>query len=63
MTTKEKVKDEIDNMPEELLDQVYEFINALKIKKARNKKIHTYRLKGRFDNMNIRERAYEKDSD
>lgn len=63
MTTKEKVKDEIDSMPEELLDQVYEFINALKIKKERDKRIHTYRLKGHFDNMNIRERAYEKDSD
>ena len=39
MTIKEKVKNEIDSMPEELLDQVYEFINILKIKKESDRSI------------------------
>ena len=62
MTIKEKVKNEIDSMPEELLDQVYEFINILKIKKESDRSIHTFNLNGHFDNMDIRERAYEKNS-
>lgn len=59
MTTKEKVKKEIDKMPNDLLEKVYKYINSLGVKEAPKKKIHTYNLKGQFDNVNIRERAYE----
>lgn len=33
MSTKEKVKIEIENLPDDLIEQVYEFINSLKAKK------------------------------
>ena len=59
MNTKEKVKKEIDKMPEDLLEQVYTFINSIKSKKTRRKKLHTFKLKGMFDDVNIREKAYE----
>ena len=59
MTIKDKVKKEIDKMPEDLLKQVYIFINSIKFKKVRKKKIHTFKLNGKFDNVNIREKAYE----
>ena len=59
MTTKEKVKKEIDKMPNDLLEKVYKYINSLRTKTIHTKKIHTYNLKGQLDNVNIRERAYE----
>lgn len=59
MTTKEKIKRQIDNMPEDLLEQVDKFIRSLKRRTKSKKFIKTYKLKGRFDNINIRERAYE----
>ena len=59
MTTKEKVKKEIDKMPEDLLEQVYEFIDSIKSKRHKKTRIHTFKLKGTFDNLNIREKAYE----
>ena len=59
MTTKEKVKKEIDKMPNDLLEKVYKYINSLRTRTVQKKKIHTYNLKGQLDNVNIREREYE----
>ena len=59
MTTKEKVKREIDKMPNDLLEKVYKYINSLRTKTTQKKNIHTFNLKGQLDNVNIRERAYE----
>jgi len=59
MTTKEKLKLEIDKMPEDLLEQVYKFIDSIKSKRPEKNRIHTFKLKGTFDNLNIREKAYE----
>lgn len=59
MTTKEKVKREIDKMPNELLEKVYKYINSLRTKTIIRKKIHTFSLKGQLDNVNIRKRTYE----
>lgn len=59
MKIKEKVKKEIDKMPEDLLKQVYIFINSIKSEKNKKKTIHTFKLHGKFDNVNIREKAYE----
>ncbi len=59
MTTKEKIKKEIDKMPNDILEKVYKYINSLRTKTPQKKKIHTYNLKGELDNINIRERAYE----
>ena len=59
MTTKERVKREIDKMPNDLIEKVYKYINSLEGKKAGEKKIRTFNLKGQLDNLNVRERAYE----
>jgi DNA replication initiation complex subunit (GINS family) len=59
MTTKEKVKREIDKMPNDLLEKVHKYIKTLRTKTTQKKKIRTFNLKGQLDNINIRERAYE----
>ena len=59
MVTREKIKREIDRMPNDLLEKVHKYIGGLTPKKAKKKKLHTYKLNGQFDNMNVRERAYE----
>lgn len=59
MITKSRIKREIDRMPDDLLEKVYEYINRLTTTKKNTRKFPTYKLKGQFDNINIRERAYE----
>ena len=59
MITKEQVKEEIDKMPKDLLEKVYHYIYTIKLKSMKKKKIHTHKLKGAFDDLNIREKAYE----
>lgn len=59
MITKEKVKEEIDGMSKDLVEKVYQYIHSIKSKSIEKKKIHTFKLKGAFDDLNIREKAYE----
>ena len=59
MTTKEKVKREIDQMPEDALEKVHKYICSLRKKTIPGKKVHTFNLKGQLDDINIREKAYE----
>ena len=59
MIIKEKIKKEIDKMPDDVMQEVYEFIHNIKTTKTRKRKLHTYKLKGKFDNVNVRESAYE----
>ena len=59
MTTRERVKQEIDKIPDYLLSEVLEFIKSIKLEKPKNRVIHTFKLKGGFDNINIRSKAYE----
>lgn len=59
MVTKERIKREIDRMPNDLLEKVYKYINGLTSPKTIKKKFPTYKLKGQFDSINVRERAYE----
>ncbi|MCF8259418.1 MAG: hypothetical protein K9J12_01475 [Melioribacteraceae bacterium] len=58
MVTKERIKREIDRMPNDLLEKVYKYINGLAYGKTK-KRFPTYKLKGQFDNINVREKAYE----
>ena len=44
--------------PDEILEKVSKFISKIE-KKETNRKITTYKLNGVFDDVNIRERAYE----
>ncbi|WP_027371185.1 hypothetical protein [Desulfovermiculus halophilus] len=59
MTTKERVKQEIDQMPEELVENVFNFIEYSIKKQTDKKQLHTYKLNGAFDKIDIREKAYE----
>ena len=59
MITKAHIKRKIDRMPNEFLDKVYNYINNITSSKKGMRKIHTYKLKGQFDDVNIREKAYE----
>jgi hypothetical protein len=59
LITKEKVKQEIDKLPDNLVEKVYWFIYSIQPPKPVRKKIHSFKLKGQFDNINIRAKAYE----
>ena len=59
MTTKEKIKMNIDELPEDLLERVYEYIQSLRPKKPNKKQVRTFKLKGQFDKLDIRRNAYE----
>ncbi len=59
MTTKEKIKKKIDELPDDLLEQVYQFINSMKANNSNKKRVRTFKLKGQFDKVNIRHSAYE----
>ncbi len=59
MTIKEKIKEEIDLLPDELLDQVQEYLNSIKVSRIKREKTHTLHLKGQYDSMNLRQKAYE----
>ncbi|TVM00423.1 MAG: hypothetical protein CV087_13725 [Candidatus Brocadia sp. WS118] len=59
MVTKEKLKKEIDKLPQDLLKQVYQFIHSKKGKTRKKNRIRSFNLKGQFDDINIRENAYE----
>jgi len=59
MTIKEKIKDEIDSLPSDLLEDVYRFIYSLKQKKKSTRELHSFQLKGQFDELDVRKEAYE----
>jgi len=60
MTTKELLKKEIDELPDELLMELQQIIQKFKAKKEIHKcNKPTLHLKGAFDNINIRQKAYE----
>jgi hypothetical protein len=59
MITKEKVKIEIDKMPNELSGKAHKNLHGLNSQKITKRKLHTISLKGQFDDINIREKAIE----
>ncbi len=58
MELKEKIKREIDQLPDELLYEVQKLLKEITVKKE-TKKIRSLHLKGQYDNVNIRQKAYE----
>jgi len=60
MELREKIKKEIDNMPEELLYCLQRYLEDI-VKKddQRKRQIKTIHLKGQYDNLNVRKIAYE----
>ncbi len=59
MTTKEKIKQKIDMLPDDVLTLVQKYIDNINPKKQPKKTIKTLHLKGQYDNVNVREIAYE----
>ena len=59
MELKEKIKHEIDSIPEEYLPQIERYLEIIKSEKTKKKQIKTLHLKGKFDNLHIRRVAYE----
>ncbi|MBW1999396.1 MAG: hypothetical protein JRJ29_15725 [Deltaproteobacteria bacterium] len=59
MELKEKIKKEIDSLPEEYLPQLERYLETIKNGKQKEKRIKTVHLKGKFDNLDIRRVAYE----
>jgi len=59
MTTKEKIKKEISHLRKEVHGTGDKYPHGLNPQKGNRKKLHTFSLKGQFDDINIRERAYE----
>ncbi|WP_417914930.1 hypothetical protein [Candidatus Electronema sp. JM] len=58
MTVKERIMSEIDSLPDELLEQVRKYIEAVKAEAA-GRRHRTMRLRGQFDKMDMRQTAYE----
>ena len=59
MITKEKVKRKIDRLPKNLLNKVDKYLDTVISEITEKKKIHTFKLKGQFDDIDVRESAYE----
>ena len=59
MELKEKIKREIDQMPEHLLRELQKFLTKIKKHPRRPRKIPTLHLKGQYDTIDIRKKSYE----
>jgi len=59
MKLKEKIKKEIDLMPEEYLPQLERYLKIIKSIERKPPCIKTLHLKGKYDNLNVRKLAYE----
>jgi hypothetical protein len=57
MSSREKIKQQIDSLNEQELEKVSELIASLKAKK-RTDGLPTFDLSGKFDKMDIRKEAY-----
>ncbi len=58
MEIKDKIKKEIDEMPEELLYQVQKYLETIRKAETRKRGYRTLHLKGRYDDVGIRQKAY-----
>lgn len=60
MVTKEKLKMEVDKLPDNLLEEVYSIIKKFLSKSKKKDRSITIRdFQGKLDNLNIRSSAYE----
>ena len=59
MTTKEKVKKEIDRLSDTDLEKVYLYLSSLNKTKKSRPNIRSLKLKGKLDEKDLRSIAYE----
>ncbi len=57
--TKEELKQEIERLPDEAVEQVYVFVCQIFPKQPHKKPLRSFKLKGQFDHIRLREIAYE----
>ncbi len=60
MATKDELKKQIDLLPEDFIDTLYELL--IRMEKSKQKKFKSFKLRsfnGDFDTKDIREQAYE----
>ena len=59
MITKEKVKQEIDRLSDQEVENVYWYLTSLKKVKKAKPNIRSLKLKGKLDYQDLRSLAYE----
>lgn len=60
MSTRDQIKNEIDKLPEEALQEIQIFLRFLKTKPlVEKRKRPAFKLSGRFDDFDIRREAHE----
>lgn len=59
MTTKDKIKREIDKLPENELSKLYLYLHTLNRDKKPKPNIRSLKLKGKLDHKDIRSVSYE----
>ena len=59
MTLKEKMKKEIDHLPDRILIQLQRYLKNLRINQKVAKDIPKLHLRGQYDDLDIRHQAYE----
>jgi len=63
MVTKTLLKKEIDKLPKSMLEKAYKLLNSIRSTKPAKKRAKKFKLGGKFDDVNVREYAYRKNSD
>jgi len=59
MDIKEKIKREIDLLPDDLIKNLQMYLATIKARSRRKRKIPALKLKGQYDRLKIRQKAYE----
>jgi len=59
MDIKEKIKREIDLLPDDLIKNLQMYLATIKARSSRKRKIPALKLKGQYDRLKIRQKAYE----
>jgi len=59
MSTVEQLKKEIEDLPEDVLDELDQYIHDLRQREKPQKPLPVFHLKGQFDHKPIRDLAYE----
>ncbi len=59
MTTKDKIKHEIEKLPENELEKLYLYLHTLNRAKKPKPNIRSLKLKGKLDHKDIRSISYE----
>ena len=60
--SKDSIKEEVDKLPDSVLERLHKFIRTLAKKEQKAMKLKSLNLGGHFDDADIRSAAYEHDA-